>query len=336
MAVEWAEGSMAVSWAEGPAAFADPTWPSLVRADPEATLFHTPRFLKVYWEELGAGEPIEVATVLRDGRAVAAAAFAFAGDRLTWMGGFDVTDYMGPVSRPEHRETAADALMAALAARGDWRSADLAGLLEDGRWLAALARAAGRGGLPARAELDAVAPCLPLPESYDAYLEGLPTKLRHEIRRKDRRLREAHPDARLVDADAGTMAADLDLFTALHRASVGAKGRFMVPGVELFFRRLADQLGRDGTMRLSFLEVGGERVAGAVGFRFRDRFLLYNSAYDHRRSRLAPGMVLVAGLIRDAIEEGRSAVDMLKGDLGYKYRFGARPRRVCRLRIDRA
>jgi CelD/BcsL family acetyltransferase involved in cellulose biosynthesis len=105
--------------------------------------------------------------------------------------------------------------------------------------------------------------------------------------------------------------------------------------MELFFRRLADELAGDGTLRLSFLEADGERIAGAVGFRFRDRFLLYNSAYDHDLSALAPGMVLVAELIRGAIEEGRSVFDMLKGDLGYKYRFGARPRRVCRLRLDR-
>ena len=109
----------------------------------------------------------------------------------------------------------------------------------------------------------------------------------------------------------------------------------MVPGMELFFRRLADDLAGDGTFRLSFLEADGERIAGAVGLRFRDRFLLYNSAYDHRLSSLAPGMVLVAELIRGAIEEGRSVFDMLKGDLGYKYRFGARPRRACRLRLDR-
>jgi CelD/BcsL family acetyltransferase involved in cellulose biosynthesis len=47
-------------------------------------------------------------------------------------------------------------------------------------------------------------------------------------------------------------------------------------------------------------------------------------------------MVLVAELIREAIEEGRSMFDFLKGDLGYKYRFGAKPRRVCRLLLDRA
>jgi CelD/BcsL family acetyltransferase involved in cellulose biosynthesis len=327
---------MSVDWTRDPAAFADPTWSSLVAADPEATVFHTLRFLKVYWEELGADEALEVATVRVGGDAVAVAPFALVGDRLSWLGGFDVTDYMGPVGPADHRERAADELMTAVAARDDWGRADLAGLPEQGPWLGLLAEAGRRAGLPVRIELDDVAPALHLPESYDAYLAGLPSKLRHEVRRKGRRLRDAHPGVRVVDAAADAVVAGLDRFAELHRASTGSKGRFMVPGMELFFRRLADELVPDGTMRLSFLEADGERLAAAVGFRFRDRFLLYNSAYDHRLAKLSPGMVLLGELIREAIEEGRSTFDLLKGDLEYKYRFGAKPRRVCRLLIDRA
>jgi hypothetical protein len=43
----------------------------------------------------------------------------------------------------------------------------------------------------------------------------------------------------------------------------------------------------------------------------------------------------VAELIRDAIEEGRRGLDLLKGDLPYKYRYGARPRRIARLLLHR-
>jgi CelD/BcsL family acetyltransferase involved in cellulose biosynthesis len=46
-------------------------------------------------------------------------------------------------------------------------------------------------------------------------------------------------------------------------------------------------------------------------------------------------MVLVAEDIRLAIEEGCTVFDLLKGDYAYKYRFGAVPRRVRRLTVDR-
>jgi CelD/BcsL family acetyltransferase involved in cellulose biosynthesis len=46
-------------------------------------------------------------------------------------------------------------------------------------------------------------------------------------------------------------------------------------------------------------------------------------------------MVLVAEDIRLAIEDGHDGFDLLKGDYGYKYRFGAAPRRVRRLVVTR-
>jgi CelD/BcsL family acetyltransferase involved in cellulose biosynthesis len=326
---------VSVEWIDDPVAFASDDWPSLLQADADATLFHGPRFLKPYWEEFSAGS-LSVAVVRAGDRPSAVAPFEVNDGLLRFLGGFDVTDYMGPVGIPVELERAAKELMAAVAARDDWERADLRGLGEEGSWLDALRGGARDAGLDADAELDAVAPCLALPATFDEYLATLPGKRRHEVRRKDRRLREAFPDVRLVDASPATIGNDLDRFVELHRSSPGEKGRFMVPGMELFFRRLADALLPDGTLRLAFLETGGHRVAGAIGFRDGAAFRLYNSAYDHAAAALAPGMVLVTELIRSAIEEGRRAFDFLKGDLSYKYRFGPRRRRVLKLLLRRA
>ena len=323
---------MPVDWLDDPGSFTSQEWADLVQADPEATIFHSPRFLKLYWEELGASS-LQVAMARREGAPAAVAAFDLRDGLLTWLGGFDVTDYMGPAGDPELRAWAARGLMLGLAARPDWHKADLAGLPLRGRWLAELAEAAEKAGLHPLVEPADVAPFIRLPDSYEAYLAALEPKLRHEIRRKGRRLRAEHPDIRLVDSRPDTVGPDFDRFVELHRSSRGEKGRFMVPGMERFFRRLGSTLLADGTLRLAFLETAGVKIAGAIGFRWRDRFLLYNSAYDHTYSRVSPGMVLIADLIRGAIEERRRGFDMLKGDLPYKYRFGARPRGIARLRL---
>jgi len=122
---------------------------------------------------------------------------------------------------------------------------------------------------------------------------------------------------------------------ALHRSSEGPKGKFMEPGMEIFFRRLGEAFLEAGTFVLTFLEIRGKKLAGTIGFQYEDRFLLYNSAFDHRWKHLSPGMVLVGEDIRVAIEAGCEGFDMLKGDYAYKYRFGAKPRRVRRLVIGR-
>jgi CelD/BcsL family acetyltransferase involved in cellulose biosynthesis len=325
---------MTVEWTSDPAAFTARDWTGLVRADPDGTFFHTPRFLKLYWEEFGAAS-LQIALVRMGDAPVAASAFEIRRGKLSFLGGTEVTDYMGPVGLPASRDQAAKELMAALAARDDWRSADLRGLVEEGSWLRALASAAADAGLDVTVEAEGVAPFLELPESFEGYLASLSPKRRHELRRKTRRLREAIPDSRLVDAAPETLPRDLDLFFELHRSSRGPKGRFMRPERELFFRRLGDELLPEGTFRLAFLEASGERMAGVVAFRDRDRLLLYNSAYDRARAALSPGIVLVVELIRHSIEEGLRAVDLLKGNLSYKYQFGSRARRVCRIELRR-
>src|SRR5919106_5052922 len=208
---------MTVEWVEDPAAFVARDWTDLVEADPEATLFHTPRYLKLYWEEFGAARP-QIALVHLGGAPVAAAVLDVRDGMATWLGGFDVTDYMGPVGPPESTDAAAKELMTALATRDDWISADLAGLPRDGRWLAALDSAAPEAGLVAETGEDDVSPVLPLPGSFDEYAAALPGKLRHEMRRKGRRLREALPDLGLAEATAATAARDLDRFVELHRS----------------------------------------------------------------------------------------------------------------------
>jgi CelD/BcsL family acetyltransferase involved in cellulose biosynthesis len=313
-------------------------WSSLVTADPAGTFFHTPGFLKLYWEEF-AEEPehLLLAFAEADDVQVGAAAFERIGETLRFLGGTEVTDYMGPVAQPELRDAVAKELLGALDRREDWRVADLHGLPEDRAWLTLLAEAAVGRGLTVEVTEDqnGVAPFLPIPGSYEEYLAGLPSKLRHEIRRKARKLEAEGGPYHVSLAQRETLEEYLDRFVELHRSSEGPKGVFLQPGMEIFFRRLGEAFLPRGIFNLTFIEVEGEKVAGTIGFRFEGTFSLYNSAFDRAWQHLAPGMVLVAEDIRIAIEAGCSAFDLLRGDYAYKYRFGPFPRAVKRLVITR-
>ncbi len=314
-------------------------WTHLAEEDPSGTFFHRPAYLKLYWEEFGeTPEHLLLGFAEQDdGTLSAAVAFERVGDVLRFLGGTEVTDYMGPVGVPSMRERAARALLEALRDRADWSSADLRGLREDDPWLAALRGAAPDAGLEVEETEDqnGVAPFLTLPATWDAYLAGLPSKLRHEIKRKATKLETETGPYRIVAADAETVGPLLDRFVELHRLSEGPKGVFMVPGMEIFFRRLAEEFLPVGIFRLTFIEVGGELAAGTIGFVDGGTSSLYNSAFDRRWGVLAPGMVLVAEDIRIAIEGGCTTFDLLKGDYPYKYRFGAVGRRVRRLVLRR-
>src|SRR5207244_8281775 len=118
--------------------------------------------------------------------------------------------------------------------------ADLRGIPTESPWLAALEAAAAAQGLGVERRPDGVAPLIELAGSFDAYLAALPTKLRHEIRRKERRLLEQTGGYEVTLSTPGTLQADLDWFIDLHKSSPGPKGRFMHAGVEIFFRRLGE------------------------------------------------------------------------------------------------
>ncbi len=320
-----------VAFSDDPRDFVKRDWNDLVAADPTGTIFHTPEYLKLYWEEFGEGTLL-LGFGEDGGRRVAAVAFEQVGERLRFLGGTEITDYLGPVGRPDAVDPFAEALWAGLGER-DWAEADLRGLPEDSPWLRAL-RTAGEARGVSLEEVDdqnGVAPVLDLPASWDAYLEGIPSKLRHEIRRKANKLGSEAGPYRIEVATEETIAPFLDRFVELHRMSEGPKGVFMVSGMEIFFRRLAEEFLPRGVFRLTFVRVAGELAAGTIGFVHRGTSYLYNSAFDRRWQQLAPGMVLVAENIRQAVEEGCSRFDLLKGDYAYKYRFGARPRLVRRL-----
>ena len=65
--------------------------------------------------------------------------------------------------------------------------------------------------------------------------------------------------------------------------------------------------------------------AGTVG--------LYNSGFDPAHARLAPGIVLLAHVIRDAITRAIPIFDFLRGEEHYKQGFGPIPEDLFNVRI---
>ena len=151
-------------------------------------------------------------------------------------------------------------------------------------------------------EREDVCPVVTLPEGVDMedYLATLGKKERHEIRRKVRRA-EAVGEIRLerVDRSAGRP-------RDVHRPAPEALGRRRpvpadTPGGEqsrVFFRRLFELFGPDGPLRLTFLSVGGRRIAAGIHFETADGYLYYNAGVDPDARDLSPGVLMVYALRR--------------------------------------
>ena len=206
----------------------------------------------------------------------------------------------------------------------------------------ALASAFGRRemseGWTLNLEREDVCPVVTFPEDVDfeGFLSTLDKKSRHEIRRKVRRA-EAGGDVALT-ASAEPLA-DLEDFIDLHQRRWGADGLFPpTPGGDasrLFMRRLFEESGPDGPVRLSFLTVGERRIAAGIHVATADTWMFYNAGIDPDARELSPGVVLAACYVRGALEAGMQRFDFLRGNEPYKYEWGSEDEPIQRLLVRR-
>lgn len=320
-------------------------WELLLDEDPAATVFHGPRYLARWVEALGQRTDARIHAVHEDGRLIGLVPEAHTREGSPtgpvevrrFLGGTEVTDYLGPISRPEHRADVADAYVRHLAADRDWDDAILGGLAVDSGWGDALVAAAREHGLSVfEREIEDVCPRVDVRGGYDGYLERLKGKLRHELTRKARKLARDAGELEVVAVPAEKLSAELESFLELARASQPDKAGFFAREEHRdWFRVLTDEFAADGTLRLHQLLVGGMPGAMTLSFVHDGEWGVYNSAWDPALAGLGPGMVLIGELIRLAAEEGLEVFDLLRGDEAYKYQFGCVDRPVERLTLVR-
>jgi CelD/BcsL family acetyltransferase involved in cellulose biosynthesis len=282
-----------------------------------------------------AGHRLELWRVAEDDGSLVALLPLVAVDPATsrLVGGADVSDYLDLICAAGREEEAWAALLGARGVPGPaWELHAVPGGSPTVRALPALAAAAG---LVVDVAVEERCPILdPLPASWDAYLAGLTGKQRHELTRKMRRLEREAPDARVTAAvSAAAVAGRLDDFLALHRRSRVGKARFMDDRMEGFFRGVITALAAGQGARVWLLDTDSGPLASFVTLEWDETVGLYNSGFHPERAALSPGLVLLAHVVRDAIERGKRRFDFLRGEERYKYDFGPTPEDVCAVTI---
>lgn len=324
----FAASLLEVSVHNDPGAFDVPGWRRLLDSDPRAKVFATPEWNRIWWEEFGAGKDLLVLTFEQAGEPLGIVplyAKEEEGRRvLRFVGGIDLTDYLGPICAPADRPEVARRLVEWLSTTDErWDVFDAHNLPVPDGFADALISEADGAGFRYQVEEEETAAILRLPVSFDDYLASLASKERHELKRKRRRIGRDYPDARVRAATSESLAADMKLFIDMHRGAEGHKGHFMDPGIAGFFMRMAEGFDRLGWLRLDFLEVAGRPIASTFAFEVGEGYYLYNSAYEPEFKQASPGFILVAELIEDAIAKGLKKFDFLRGPERYKYQLGS-------------
>lgn len=328
--------------AEGFAALRN-EWNALLMRSRFPSIFLTWEWQTTWWDCLGTGA-LRILTWRRpDGELVGIAPLFGACHTPThhWqvVGCTEVADYLDIISAAGHEADVYGGFLRFLQSEQalPWDAITLCNLHESSLSYSLLADMARQAGLTVTVTQEDVAPYLVLPSSFEAYLQSLDKKQRHELRRKRNRLeREVSHWRWFVIATEEDLEPWVERFIALHRLASAEKEAFMTPEMAYFFHRLARTMARVGWLALAFIEIEGEPAATFFNFAFHDRIWVYNSGFDPaRHAHLSPGIVLNSYLIEDAIARGYRIFDFLQGNEVYKYRFGAIDARVLNVTIRR-
>ena len=315
---------------------AEEQWKNLLACSAVNTVFLTPQWQQVWWDQFGDGAEM-LLLCLKDGGSEleGIAPLARRNGTISFIGSQDVCDY-GDFLVARKAESRFYSLLLDHLDHEAWQTLELWSLPEHSPTLAHLPDMARAHGYAVEIEAEDVAPVLELPQDWDSYLQGLSKKDRHELRRKMRRLYSTSEEPRfLAVSDASEVESSLDDFFRLMRYSKEVKHRFLTAPREQFFRSIAGTLSRIGVFKLFFLEMAGVRVAATMCFDYGKGRLLYNSGFDPEYGYYSVGLILKALCVKDAIENGFEYFDFLRGAEPYKYDLGAKDRTVYHMVVRR-
>jgi CelD/BcsL family acetyltransferase involved in cellulose biosynthesis len=314
-------------------------WNDLVTRSAADTVFSMWEWQSTWWKAYQPGDLHVVTCRTDDGRLVGIGSWFIhivEDERvLRSIGCVDVTDYVDLIVDQACLEPVMNELASCLREhRASFDRINLCNIPETSPTRDMFAAKLKAHGFTPQIEVQEVCPIIALPPDWEAFLNALDKKERHEIRRKLRRA-EGEAEIEYVQVDERhDRPAMYQQFIELMRASHPQKAAFLQDSQHAaFFNAILPLMDAHGWLRLSFLNIDGTPSAAYCDFDYKGRILVYNSGLlPEKNAHLSPGIVLLSYNIRYAIESGHHTFDFLRGNEAYKYRMGGKDTCVYMLR----
>lgn len=286
-------------------------WDALWRRAPGATPFQSPHWLLPWWTHFSNGG--ELAVVMS---ADALAPLYVLRDEDESLGMFlgtgnsDYLDVLGTDVEP----------LLARALEVDCQFWDLQQI----RPSSPLLSAALPSGWSDNAEAMDPCPILSIENAGEELSNLLSTHARKKLRYYRRAAKATYEPATHESLD--------ELLTALYELHAARWQKRGLPGVladdvtQSFHRQVARRMLDAGALRMYAMRIDGRIVAVYYGFAHQGTTYYYLSGFDPALDRLSIGSLLVAHAVEEAVREGGTTFDFLRGAEEYKYSWGAADR----------
>jgi CelD/BcsL family acetyltransferase involved in cellulose biosynthesis len=298
-----------------------PEWWDLWRRTPTAMPFQSPAWLLPWWRHFSPGALFTL-TARQDNRLVAVAPGYIEdgalGRRILPLG-ISLSDHLDILADPNCLQPALEAIVVAAASRKDsWDLWELEDLPPGAAALALSLPASWRDDVA----LQTACPMLvPAAEQTSLFPRG---KRRHLNLARNRAARRG--PVTIEPADLASIAAALEHLFRLHRLrweSRGGEGVLAPEAVQAFQREAVPGLHAAGLLRIYTLAIGEEVVAAHYELVHNAKSYVYLTGFDPAYDYESPSVILLAHAIEQAVADGITEIDFLRGQEPYKYEWGA-------------
>lgn len=318
-----------------------PAWNALAGGVP----FRRHEWLHTWWQHYGRGEPLVLGVQNSDGEFVAFAPWylertARQGGVIRFLGSGEVcSDYLTLLCKPGCEAEVAAAIVDYLSQSQtelSWDLLHLDGVDDQDTITSELVQQFERHEHTVCRTPTHRCWRLPLPDSWEAFVELQSKSHRKQLRRfQTRTLETGRAEFHAADSP-GTLARGWEVLVDLHqrrRASLGQPGCFASESFAAFHRQIADQMLAAGMLRLSWLELEGQPLAVEYQLAGPEITFAYQAGIDPDRLDEEPGRLVTMVTLQRAIAEGQQAMDFLRGDEPYKAHWRAEPKQMYDYRI---
>lgn len=315
-------------------------WESLLAETPGVSFFNTIDWLETYWRHFGQAQKMRVLVVRSADRPVGILPLCVR-RRQHRLGALRVLTYpldnwsafYGPIGK-NRTATLLSALRHVANMPRDWDQIDLPWTAHTGWDGGRTHQALAQVGFAPQVQPYATTSVIHLNECTDwqAYLMQLPKKVRHELRRRLRRIEE-HGDVRLIrHRPASRREGDgdprWDLYDACESIASESWQAKSTSGNTLshekyacFYRDAHTAAARLGMVDQAVLEVAGRPIAFWCGYHMAGQVVGLRMGYRSDSLVEGAGTALLAKLIEDSIVRGDRTFDLGVGSEKYKARF---------------
>jgi CelD/BcsL family acetyltransferase involved in cellulose biosynthesis len=300
-------------------------WGELFEQDLDATPFSSPQWAQAWWAHWAGTADPWIVTVRDGGKLVGLAALLRRRQGPFWVLheiGRGPGDYWDILSAP----ALGDRVAAEIAEEIWRRRPEWDALILDGLHSGVLSAALSDAGLRVGDRPPLVSVEMPLPATFDDYLETMPSRRRSNLRKHLRRLDEG--DFAFSTIEGAALAGSVDRWhemrtrwweeRGLELASMHRTGAF-----RRFTEDAVASLVPAGLAEVWEMTYQGEPAGVCINLVDSRAFYVYLAAFDPKIAKLGPGKIQIGHAIRSSIAAGRSLFDFTIGKDDYKYWFGA-------------